>query len=140
MWLLGWRALRGLRALGADLLDPAQRVAELGQPGVAVLAGEPDAPGERVGPGAGDARVDQGVEDAPLGLAHAGHHRDGDRGEELGLRPAGSTPGDLPPELALGLAGHLDAPVAGVLAEPLDPALGGRGNGGLVRPLRRPPF
>src|ERR1700678_3691533 len=55
------RSLLGLparRSLLADLLDPAQRVAQFGQPGVDVLAGQPDAPGQRVGPGPGDARLD----------------------------------------------------------------------------------
>src|ERR1700722_10468517 len=130
MRLLGCRSLSAflpaLRALLTHLLDTAQRVAQFGQPGVRVLAGQPDAPRERVGPGAGDAGVDERVEHPPLGLAEPGHDRDGQRGEHLGDRAAARAPGDLPAELALCLARYLDPARAGVLAEPLDPPLGGR--------------
>src|ERR1700739_109771 len=120
------RSGRPLRALRADFLDPAQRVAELGQPGVRVLAGQPDAPGESIGPGAGDARVYQGVEYPPLRLAESGHNRARQRGEHLGHVAAARPPGDLPAELALGLPRDLDPPRPGLLAEPLDAPFGGR--------------
>src|SRR5689334_24684897 len=57
--------LPGVRYVGAglaDLLDLGQRVAELGQPLLRVAPDEAHAPGEGVGPAAGDAARHQGVE------------------------------------------------------------------------------
>ena len=55
--------------LRAELVDLAHGLAELAEPLVGVLADEPDRPGEGVAAGAGDAGVDEGVEDEALGLA-----------------------------------------------------------------------
>src|SRR5690349_17318833 len=65
----------GIGTLRADLLDLGHRLAQLTEPAVRPFRHEADAPGERLGPRAGDARVDEGVEHLPLGLAQPGHHR-----------------------------------------------------------------
>src|SRR5690242_11362543 len=57
------------RPLAAEGLHRAEGVAQLGQPGLAVLADQLDAPGQRLRAGPGHAGVHQGVEHLPLGLA-----------------------------------------------------------------------
>ena len=94
-----------------------------------MLADQTDAPGERVGPRAGDAGVDEGVEHLSLRLPQPRHHRRGHVGEQRGLvgdavQP--DTPRHLPLEPVLGLVGDGHPLAAGVLAErarPSDPRL-----------------
>ena len=116
----------GTRTRGAHLLDVLHRRAQVGEPRVGVLADELHAPGEGVGARPRDAGVDEGVEDLTLRLAQPGHDRDGEVGEQLAPVAALDAPRDLAVAAVLDLAGDLDAGVAGVLAERLDPA-GGRG-------------
>src|SRR5690349_114739 len=131
------RALSGgARALVPHFLDVAQGVTEPGEPGVRVLSGEPHAPGQRVAATAGHARLDQRVQHPALGLAQPRHHRDRQCGEHLTHVGTGDTPGHLAAELVLGLPRDLDAATPGLLAEPADPALGGRGPLGVRGPGR----
>src|SRR6202042_407786 len=91
---------------------------------VGVLAGQPHAPGERVGPAAGDPGVHQRVEHAPFRLAQPGHDRNGQGGEHFVMAGAARPPGDLAAEPLLGLARDLDPLLARLLAESLDSPLG----------------
>ena len=60
------------RSRGAELVDLGHRAPQVLEPGVGVLADELDAPGQRLGPGAGDARVHQRVEHAAARPGGAG--------------------------------------------------------------------
>ena len=99
----GRPARRPFRALLAKALHLGERVSQLTQPLVGVAADQVHAPGEGLRPATGDAGIDQGVEHHPLVLAQTGHHRNGQRGEELvGVADAHS-PGDRPAVAVLGL-------------------------------------
>jgi len=91
-----------------------------------MLPHQAHAPGERVAPAAGYARVDQRVQDQPLRLPEPGHHRHGEGGEHHLLVVTDDPPGHLAAEPVLGLPGDLDPLLAGVLAEPAAAAFGGR--------------
>ena len=127
---------RRRRALGPQVVHLGHRLPQLGQPLVGVLADEPDRPGQRVRSGAGHAGVDQRVEHDPLRLAQARHHRHRGHGEQLLGVADPRPPRDLAAVAVLGLAGDLDALVAGGLPEPGDPARLGGGPLGTAR--RRP--
>src|SRR5918997_5725569 len=86
-----------LGAAAAQIVDRAQGVAQLGQPLLAVPADQLDAPGQGLGAGTGDTRVDEGVQHFALLLAQAGHHGRRMRGEQR-PRPAALRP---PRNLAL---------------------------------------
>ena len=121
------------RPLGAQRVHLGHRGAQLVEPLLGVLADQPDRPGQRVGAGPGHPGVHQGVEDLALGLTQPGHHRHGQVGEQgLGVTVP-DAPRDLAAVACLGLAGDLDAPLAGVGAEPADPALRGGALDGLGR-------
>src|SRR5205085_217198 len=108
----------------AHLVDLGHRLAELAEPAVGLLTDELDAPGQRLGPGLGDAGLDEGVEDLALGLAQPGHDRGCQVGEERLRLADPDAPRDLAAAEVLELAGDLDAALAGVLTEGLDPAAG----------------
>src|SRR2546430_16931176 len=132
----GWSRVRPLRA---HLLHVAQRLPQVGGPGVLVLADQPHAPRERVAAAAGHPGVHQRVEDAPLRLAEPGHHRDGKCGEHHLVGVTDNAPGHLAAERMLRLPGDLYPGVTGLLTEPAAAADGGRlrlGPGPLPRPLR----
>src|SRR2546429_3510893 len=132
----GWSRVRPLRA---HLLHVAQRLPQVGEPGVLVLADQAHAPGERVAAAAGHPGVHQRVEDAPLRLAEPGHHRDGKCGEHHLVVVTDNAPGHLAAERVLRLPGDLYPGVTGLLTEPAAAADGGRlglGPGPLPRPLR----
>src|SRR5262245_43647465 len=63
------------RALVPDLLHSVQRLAQVAEPRLLVLADQPHAPGKRVAAAPGDAGVDQGVKDLAFALPEPGHHR-----------------------------------------------------------------
>src|SRR6185437_10517929 len=111
-----------VRALRPQPVDRAHRLAQLGQPGVGVLADQPHAPGQRLRPGPGNARVDERVEHLPLRLPQPGHHRRRQRGEQLPGAAGDGAPGDLAAVPVLGLLRDRDPLVPGVLPEPADPA------------------
>src|ERR1700756_4735641 len=96
----------------------AQRVPEVGQPAVLVLADKPNAPGERVAPAPGDPGVHERVEHEAFRLAQPGHHRYRECGEHHLLLAADDAPGDLLAEPVLGLTGDIDPLLACLLAEP----------------------
>src|SRR5262245_35734875 len=142
LWFKPLPAIRGwsrVRSLRAHLLYVAQRLPQVGEPGVLVLADQPHAPGQRVAAAAGHPGVHQRVEDAPLRLAEPGHHRDGKCGEHHLVGVTDDAPGHLAAEGALRLPGDLYPRVTGLLPEPAAAADGGRlrpGPGLPRRPLR----
>ena len=92
-----------------------------------MLPDEAHAPGQRLAPAAGDARLDERVEDAAILEAEPGHDRDAEGGEQLLHATAAGAPGDLAAEEPLGVTGDAHAGVAGLAAEPRDAgAAGGR--------------
>src|ERR1039457_1312469 len=103
-----------------------------------MLTDEAHAPRQRLAATAGDARLDQRVEDAAILDSEPGHDRNPEGGEELLDATAAGAPGDLAAEEALRVAGNLDARVASVAPESRDPgAAGGRSGafGGISREL-----
>src|SRR5215471_8282484 len=146
LWFKPLPAIRGwsrVRPLRAHLLHVAQRLPQVGEPGVLVLADQPHAPGERVAAAAGHPGVHERVEDAPLRLAEPGHHRDGKCGEHHLVIVTDDAPGHLAAERELRLPGDLYPGVTGLLTEPAAAADGGRlgpGPGLLPRPLRGGPL
>ncbi len=62
-------------------------------------------------------------------MPEPGHDRDAEGGEELLDATAAGAPGDLAAEEALGVAGDLDAGVAGLAPESRDPGAASRGAG-----------
>ena len=85
------------------------RLAQLGEPVVLVLADQAHAPGQRVGARAGDAGVDEGVEDHAAAAGAAGSSPARPRGSTAprGRRPTAHAPRDLGVVAVLGLAGDL---------------------------------
>src|SRR5215470_2267037 len=142
LWFKPLPAIRGwsrLRSLRAHLLYVAQRLPQVGEPGVLVLADQPHAPGQRVAAAAGHPGVHQRVEDAPLRLAEPGHHRDGKCGEHHLVGVTDNAPGHLAAERVLRLPGDLYPRVTGLLPEPAAAGDGGRlrlGRGLLRGPSR----
>src|ERR1022692_4429573 len=116
-----------LGAFGPDLFDPAQRLPELSQPGVLVLAGQPDAPARRIPAAGAPPGAHQRVEPPPLGLAEPGHHRHRQCGEHHLPVVTDDAPGDLPAECVFCLAGDLDPGLTGLLTEPAGTAVRRRG-------------
>jgi hypothetical protein len=104
-----------------------------------VLADQPNAPGERVRPGARHPGVDEGVEHPAFVVPQPGHHRNREVGEEQPGVADRRAPGHLASVARLGLVGDAHPGVPGVLAEPPDPALG-RGAGSGVLAVRRREF
>src|SRR5215470_16135680 len=129
LWFKPLPAIRGwsrARPIRAHLLHVAQRLPQVGQPRVLVLADQPHAPGKRVAAAAGHPGVHERVEDAPLRLAEPGHHRDGECGEHHLVVVTDDAPGHLAAERVLRLPGDLYPRVAGLLTEPAAAADGGR--------------
>ena len=79
----------------------------------ACCADQPHRPGQRVRPGPGHPGVDQRVEHDPLGLAQPRHHRHRRVVNSSTVLAQPRAPGDLALVAVLGLAGDLDALVAG---------------------------
>src|SRR6266550_7841020 len=132
------RACSVLRALLADLLNLLERLAEVRQPLFLSLGDQSDAPRERVAARAGDAGVDQRVQDLSLGHPEPRHRGDRERREKLTLVRTPCTPADLATEPAFGFVRDPHPLGAGVLAEPGDPCFGGRGprlGAGVLREL-----
>src|SRR5215472_11233824 len=146
LWFKPLPAIRGwsrVRPLRAHLLHMAQRLTQVREPGVLVLADQSHAPGERVAAAAGHPRVHERVEDLPLRLAEPGHHGDGKCGEHHLVVVTHNAPGHLAAERVLRLPGDLYPGVTGLLTEPAAAADGGRlgpGPGLLPRPLRGGPL
>src|SRR5215831_1335400 len=137
LWFKPLPAIRGwsrVRPLRAHLLHVAQRLTQVREPGVLVLADQSHAPGERVAAAAGHPRVHERVEDLPLRLAEPGHHGDGKCGEHHLVVVTHNAPGHLAAERVLRLPGDLYPGVPGLLTEPAAAADGGRLGFG---PLRR---
>src|SRR3954454_2165106 len=103
----------------ADLGDLLRRGAQVGQPGLGVAAREAHAPCEGVGAGAGDTRVDEGVEHLPVGLSQPGHDGWGERRERPPVIAYLPAPRDGPPRSVRELGGYLDPLLAGLLTERL---------------------
>lgn len=106
------------------------RVAQLAYPVVFVLSDQADTPGQRLAPAAGDAAVDQGVEDLPLLQPKPGHGRRVDRGEpSLGVAAHGG-PAHRASKHPLGVVGDCHALFPGGLAEGDDLLLGAQSRAG----------
>src|SRR5258708_33339911 len=103
-----------------------QRLPEVREPAILVLADQPHAPGKRVAAAPGDASVDERVEDEPLRLAEPGHHRHPECGEHHLLLGADDAPGDLAAEPVLGLASDAAPLLTRLLAAPPAAAPDGR--------------
>src|SRR5215472_626114 len=131
------------RAVGSDLLDPLQSLAEVTEPGVLVLAHQPDAPCQRITAAPSYAGVNQRVEHHPLVLPESGHDWHRECGEHH--NPVGETdaPRDLAAVRVFGFAGDFDPVLPGFLAEPAAAALPRcgelslRGSLGCLRPGNR---
>src|SRR5262249_47862659 len=96
---------------------------------------EAHTPREGVAAAARHPAGDERVQNLTLGLAQPRHHGRRDMGEQRPLATALHAPGNLLAEPVLRLARHLDAVLAGALAELLDPGPDGRvplGGGCLV--------
>src|SRR3954466_6584875 len=117
-----WHPVPLLRPAGPDLLDRRHRVAQLGEPLLGVLTDQADRPDQRLGTGARDTGVDEGVEHQPLGLAQTGHHRHRLVGEHLPDVAADRTPGDRAAVALLRRVGDGHPLLAGLLAEAGAPA------------------
>src|SRR5690606_32167004 len=76
-------------------LDVGEGVAELVEPRRSVLADELDAPRQRLGSRSGHPRIDEGVEDEPVGLPQPGHDGRGQRGEHVAPAADPDAPGHL---------------------------------------------
>ena len=115
--------------LVTNRLNVLHRRAQLAEPLVGVLADEPHAPLQRVGARPRDPGIDQGVEHLALRLAKAGHHREGEVGEQCGAVVDGGAPRHRAVEAVLGLAGNRHPGVARLLAPTRDAAGCGLGLG-----------
>src|SRR5258706_8932387 len=125
-------------ALVATRLDAAERAPELLDPAVLIVGDEADAPGEGFAAAPGHARVDEGVEHAPLTEAQASHDRHGGRRERVRLAADADRPRNAPSEPWLGVLGNRHAGLSCLLAEAVDPRLAGSsllGSGCALRDL-----
>src|ERR1700722_5468347 len=116
---------------GPHLFDLLEGSTDVVDPLFLVAPYQSHAPGQRLAPAPGYARVDQGVEYLALGDPEPGHDRCTHRREVDGGVTARGAPGHESPERGLRLIGDPHALLAGVLAEPTDS--GGLGHGLIVR-------